>query len=341
MRVKKRFVVYADILGTMERYKNPELVVRGRELLEQALAQIVVPKLSKNDMYIYIFSDTAIITCTHMDKLLDCISRLFAHFIDLMEDKDDEILRLWLRAGISHGIVLTVDHLQNSDRVRTLPFLDPSLPKAYKLESIRKGSRIFIDPAISDKEFEKHKGRLIRWRQITGHGGPVENAGECLWPAIAYGENQLIEATYTLYQRWLIPLEKRTWSRDDYINSVLYHVDETLKLFIRSVCLSSPRQKKNSLLKSFLPSSSAKQTNIRFKWGFWFQVLKGLAEDLDSSTTESEEFIRVFKTVEEVIRLGGFLRHFTKELDCIDYARFRDILFGLGLVSQRYNDEQR
>ncbi len=70
MEYKHRFVAYADFLGTTRRYSTPKLVVRGRELLEQALVQCVVPKLSADDMNLYVFSDTAIVTCPRLISLV-------------------------------------------------------------------------------------------------------------------------------------------------------------------------------------------------------------------------------------------------------------------------------
>jgi hypothetical protein len=79
----KRFLVYADFLGTELRYSAPELVVRGRELLEQALNRCVVPLVNEHDMHLNVFSDTAILTCRCLTPLLDALADLFGHFMGL------------------------------------------------------------------------------------------------------------------------------------------------------------------------------------------------------------------------------------------------------------------
>ena len=165
MRDKHRFAIFADFLGTKKRYAKPELVVRGRELLEQALNQCVAPKLSDDDMHLYVFSDTAILTCPRLNPLLEPIARVFSRFIEMQTDiRDDPSPILWLRAAISYGKALYVDHLENTTRIRTIPFLDTSLPKAYDLETVRKGSRIFVDPIVGDETFRAHKNWFIRWK---------------------------------------------------------------------------------------------------------------------------------------------------------------------------------
>src|ERR1035441_8813749 len=115
---KERFLVYADFLGTEERYKTPELVVRGRELFEQALNRCVVPMVNTHDMHLNVFSDTAILTCPKLDPLLSTLAALFGHFLGLQDEITDARMVLWLRAGISYGKALSVDHLKTSDHVR-------------------------------------------------------------------------------------------------------------------------------------------------------------------------------------------------------------------------------
>src|SRR5581483_8261890 len=274
MRPPRRFVVYADFLGTTQRYKDPSLIRRGRELLEQALAQCVVPHLSANDMNLYVFSDTAIITSPQLDPLLAPISRLFSHFIELLGEGEDMSLELWMRAAISVGSVIHVDHLKNSERIRTIPFLDTSLPTVYKLEGLRKGSRVFIDPAIRDHAFEERKNTFFRWQQITGHGEFIANVTEFLWPAIAYSdEGRLARITQKLHHWWSESLNAKEWPKPEYFERML-HLDETVKLFIRASSLFCFGNCKTNLLFSFLPKHKGRRRNLTYQWGLWFQAMR-------------------------------------------------------------------
>lgn len=331
MRHRNRFIVYADFLGTKQRYAKPTLVVRGRELLEQALVQCVIPQMDGEDMYLYVHSDTAIVTCPSLGPLLGPISALFSHFVELQSDRRNEQMTLWLRAAISYGRVLSVDHLQNYERVRTIPFLDTSLPTAYKLESIRKGSRVFVDPQIPDDAFHECQDLFFKWQQITGHGLHVPNVREYLWPARSQSDSdRLAKMTLKVNGWWSEALSSREWSRDAYYESVI-HLDETLKLFIRTAAMFCSEDHKTELLFSLLPKSRARQKNIRYKWGVWFQVLRGIVEHCEMSVATAQEVKAAFAVVRTILSDGGYLEHFTSELEFPDYTPFRKGLSRLGL----------
>jgi hypothetical protein len=331
MKPKHRFVVYADFLGTTQRYLTPKLVVRGRELLEQALVQCVVPELSEHDMNLYVFSDTAIVTCPRLIPLLNPISRLFSHFIELMGDRSDASLTLWLRAAISSGAVTHVDHIVNSERIRTIPFLDTSLPTAYKLEAIRKGSRIFIDPSIPDEEFREHKNLFFRWRQITGRGLHRANVTEFLWPAIMYdNEERLAQMTLKVHGWWSEAMGRKEWSGDVYFDR-LHHLDETVKLFIRTSSMFCAGDCRRAVLFSLLPKTVAHHKNARYEWGVWFQAMKGLVEGCEADSLNANEVVAAFGILKEVLIKSVYLEHFMNELNFPDYAEFRSTLCRLGL----------
>lgn len=330
-RKKKRFVVYADFLGTKQRYSQPGLVVRGRELLEQALARWVIPELNTEDMNLYVYSDTAIVTCPRLKPLLKPISNLCGHFLELQETRFDDKTSLWLRGAISHGTELYVDHLTNYERVRTIPFLDTSLPSAYELESVRKGSRMFGDPAIPDEAFGDCQDLFFKWQQITGHGIYVPNVREYLWPTLAYAtEEHLKRATFKLHTWWSQELSKREWLRDEYYKSLI-HLDETLKLFIRTVTVRCTEVGRMEFLLGLLPKCVGPNRNIRYEWGMWFQILRGLVESGDPSLSSIQDIERAYATVMANLEKGGHLQHFMTELGFPDYAGFRCGLERLGL----------
>jgi hypothetical protein len=331
--VKKRFAIYADFLGTKERYARPKLVVRGRELLEQALARCVLPRLGADDMHLYVFSDTAIITCPTLHPLLQPTADLFWHFLKLRTDVDDP-MTLWLRAGVSHGSVLSVDHLHNTDRVRTIPFLDSSLPSAYRLESVRKGSRVFVDPSLPPDAVRTLEPYFVRWKNITGNGVHVPNVGEFLWPGMSGdGHDRLLETTSSLHRRWSDALAKKEWPRDEYYKRLI-HLDETLKLFVRTASVFTAEAERKKLLVGLLPRSRTRQNNLRYKWGLWFQALRGIVEHCETEGVDRDEFVEDFQTVRDVLGRGQYLEHFLSELKLPDYEAFRAGLERLGLLPE-------
>ncbi len=287
--------------------------------------------MSAEDMHLYVFSDTAILTCPQLSPLLEPISDLFTHWVDLQGDSGITPLSLWLRAGISYGEVLYVDHLQNSARVRTIPFLDTSLPKAYRLESIRRGSRVFVDPAIPDDAFVDSKDLFFRWKYITGHGRPEHNVTEYLWPAKSQRDSdRLARMTLKLHGWWSKELNKKEWSRDEYYESLI-HLDETVKLLIRTSSTFCADDRKRELLFSLLPKTKSLHKNVRYKWGMWFQVLKGLVESEAGWSSDTHDVETAFDTVKWIVSKGGFVSHFIGELKYPDYSGFRKALDRLGL----------
>ena len=329
------FIVYADYLGTKHRYATPDLVVRGRELLEQALERIVVPKLKTDDMYLYVFSDTAIMTCPRLEPLLEPLANLFSYFVDLRGDGQSDEMTLWLRAAISHGTNLKVEHLQTSDRIRTIPLIDTSLPTAYELESIRKGSRVFVDPSILDESFLSVENFFLKWKQITGRGHYVSSIREFLWPALHYKESgRLKQVTLKLNNWWSKELNKQKWSKDDYYKGIMIHLDETLKLFIRTCSVFCCEEDIRLALFSLLPANDvqAVRVNIQYEWGVWFQALRGIVENCDLNYSTAEQFESAFINVKTILTNNRYYEHFIGELDYPDYALFKSRLCSMSLI---------
>ena len=332
----RRFMVYADFLGTEQRYAKPQLIVAGRALLEQALARCVGPRLHDDDMHLYVYSDTAIITCPKLGPLLRPIAELFGFFLELQNKTGDDDLRIWLRAAISHGSVLEVAHLQQSERVRTIPLLDTSLPVAYHLESVRKGSRVFVDPKMKDTAFSGYEKYFFKWKQITGLGHPVAGVREFLWPAMRYGSENLAKKTLEFHGGWSRELRRRRpWAKDDYNYGGMLHFDETLKLFIRTCALFCSDSQNRRVMLSILPKSrQERHANIEYEWGVWFQALRGVLVGckLDSSTRRDlgVAFVRARCVMQSERYFGNFIG----ELDQPDYTGFKRGLVALGLIQE-------
>jgi hypothetical protein len=136
--------------------------------------------------------------------------------------------------------------------------------------------------------------------------------------------------TLKLHRWWSKALSKQEWSRDEYYERLI-HLDETVKLFVRTSFVFCSDVDKRCLLESLLPTTTSHQRNIRFQWGMWFQALKGLAEYYDAGLSDSQNVVTKFRVVEEILRNGGFLQHFLSELDFPDYEGFARTLSLLGL----------
>lgn len=238
---------------------------------------------------------------------------------------------LWLRAGISYGTALSVDHLQTSVRVRTSPIIDTSLPTAYHLESIRPGSRVYVDSAIPDDAFVDFGKLFFKWKNITGHGFPVPNVREYLWPAKRYKIDSQARMTQRLNQWWADELKKQEWRKEEYYGNKMIHLDETLKLFVRTCSIFCSESQKREILFSLLPNSEESYGNIRFKWGVWFQALRGIAECCEMTPPTNREFISAFGRVKAILKKNQFFEHFLGELAYPDYAPFKNKLCEMGL----------
>jgi len=336
MTNNNRFIVYADFLGTKHRYSTPTLVVRGRELLEQALDRCVVPHLNTDDMHLYVYSDTVVVTCPRLCPLLKPVADLFGHFVELHDVSGNDDMTLWLRAAISHGTGLRVEHLQTSERIRTIPLIDTSLPTAYQLESIRKGSRVFVDPNIPDAAFAGCEKLFVKWQSITGHGNYAANVREYLWPAKHYEgddvDNRLGRKMLKLNEWWGEELHMKEWSPEEYKKSRIHHIDETLKLFVRTCSIFCSDDGKKAVLFALLPTIKEHHDDIHFKWGLWFQALRGIVEGCEMNQSTTREVKAVFEIVKSVLSNNNYFRHFVSELKLPDYAPFRTKLCEMGLL---------
>jgi hypothetical protein len=326
-----RFVFFADFLGTKNRYSSPHLVLRSRQLLEQSIDLYFVPYLEKFDMYLYEFSDTLIVTCNNLEFLLEPISKLFNRFLDFQEDNINSQINLWLRAAISYGEIMESSRFHNDKRIRTIPFLDTSLPYVYELESIRPGGRIFLDPKISVSNFGNYQKYFIKWQQITGRGKHIADVGEFLWPASIQSDNdRLAKKTMELNIRWINCLREKHWTKVEY-NDSLIHLDETLKLFIRTCSVFCNKNQKNDVLFTPLPKDEDSVVDFQYEWGSWFQALKGIIENNDISDSGNLKIISSFKIIKNILKKNFYFQNFLGELDYPDYNLFKQKFYQIGL----------
>lgn len=281
-----RYLLFADILGTDALYTSKprpksELIEQKRTSLGHAVRTAVFPYFDSQfhaRIHISVFSDTVLVASENLQVLLSSASRLFHVFScrSFSAKLDDELCLL--RGGIAYGQVLTSRSITSEKNVDVAQIFDTSLSLAYRLEGIRKGSRIFL----CHKTFQAAKRRsdvpCHKWQAITGIGPPVSPAFEYLWPtALFQARGEFTAYLLKLSELWYrLFTARRSWAVPDYDRS-LYQLDETMKVCIRSTAYTPRRCLRDiwSCLLALLPTQNRKlaMLDIRFTWGTWFQVL--------------------------------------------------------------------
>ena len=125
-------------------------------------------------------------------------------------------------------------------------------------------------------------------------------------------------------------MSRREWNKDEYYDRLI-HLDETVKLFIRTSSAFCPEEEKKDLLRLLLPKTKSRHRNHQFEWGMWFQALKGLAENCEANPSDTRDFEVAFKNVEAILSRGKYLSHFLQEMKEPDYEPFLGVLSRLGL----------
>jgi hypothetical protein len=322
----KRCLFFADFLGTTETYSDIERVKRRRELLELSVEAYFVPHLEKEDLYVYIVSDSLFVTCPTVRPLLLPVAKLFKHFLGMKPSKPTEPLKLhMLRGAISYGEEAKTAVIKNSARVTAIPMLDDSLPRATALEKIRNGSRVFLDENVLPALTQDHENCLLRWKNITGKGDPKANVTELLWPCVAYeGQRELLDRAEQLRTEWLTLFRTKEWDADEYGKGLMIQLDETLKLFIRSLARSDGEEGTKEYLMSILPQTVEEKIDVKFEWGMWFQALKALSEWKKGADSIDFQVKKRLALVKEILSQESFWEHFLTELEKPDYAAFKE-----------------
>jgi hypothetical protein len=322
-----RYLVYADLLGTKNAYDTPKDVVRLRQLLEQTIDAYFVPVLEEHDICIYVFNDTLIATCPSLEPLLNPTAQLFNHFLNLTLNRENKPIQFMLmRGAISFGEPATSTVLKSTERVTVIPILDESLPKAYKLEGLRKGSRVFIDPELPELKSAATLGNnnIIKWISITGHGQPKRDVGEFLWPL--HIPNHNIEKTCTtmfkIRKMWLNLLGTKEWEIEEYDKSI-YHLDETLKLYIRALSNIPSTEYIQNALCSLLPNECKDYIDVKFEWGVWFQAIKGIIESEETHKIRYN-LLNKIEIIKNIMQEDNYWDSFLTELEKPDYLLFKN-----------------
>lgn len=275
-----RFLAFVDYLGTRELYSRPvvnaALIEERRYELEHAVQIKLQSLLAQKKIEIGIFSDTVLIAGADFgDVLAGAISLLGLVLQKTIDRADPNDIRL-LRGGISGGVELRSGYLPSTPGVHVIPFYDGSLAFAYELESVRRGSRLFMSRELAEHSGSYQKYRFD-WQSMPGFGKPAEGIHEILWPAVVHGGDLsgLSQLLYDCFEFWRNALTTEPSIGPDEYRSTLYHLDETLKCIARSFMCFGDAPNVGMPLLRLLPTSDDRMEdcNIRFVWGIWFQVI--------------------------------------------------------------------
>ena len=201
---------------------------------------------------------------------------------------------------------------------------------AYEQENVRRGSRLFLSKHITPAHIGAEISRFVfEWTSMTGAGRPTGTSSEFLWPAYIYKADpfkllEVINAAFTVWRQH--PHAASGAISPDFYRETLYHFDETIKICVRSVVAFRGEEIIRHLapgIASLLPHESdpMDDTEIRYLWGIWFQVIYvllvcGVADDFQGLINH---------TLSELKRRKYF-DSFVAEADYDDYRIMRTLV---------------
>ncbi|MGI0034596.1 MAG: hypothetical protein ACRD98_01830 [Nitrososphaera sp.] len=297
-----RYLLFADILGTKASYSNSlTLTWQKRALLDKILDGVVIPRLDSLDARLYVASDSVILAVPEFPSLLQLAAQLFAHCLKHSLRMSDFPQYILLRGGISYGTAMEAKGLRASPRVQVLNILDDSMPKAYYLESLRQGSRLFLDHEIPYRNNEVAR-LIVPWEAIPGVGNPALSfTREYHWPGAA-AECPIATILPALHASWLRFLNKADPLEIRGYDEALLHLDETVKLLIRCCPLVANRNSYVETLLRLLPNNQSEVTAIEFEWGVWFQAIRALLQIVPADTSkQSKKIHRCIQQMKQIL----------------------------------------
>jgi hypothetical protein len=325
---RQRYLAFVDYLGTSELYREAERyadrIEDRRHELEHAIQIRLQEAIARGRIEVGVFSDTVMIAGEGASDVLAAAASLFEFVFtkDLRRNDPDDI-RL-LRGGLSRGAELRTSYLRAAPGVSVIPFFDGSLAFAFSLEQLRRGSRLFMPKELQLQELPDVAAFVFPWKNFSGVGAPAADLSEFLWPAYQWREEpeklaRAIEASFALWRR----AHQAKPIHPDLYRTTLYHFDETIKCLIRSTVAfanSSTASHLSDLLARLLPSADdpMDEANIRFVWGFWFQIAYVL---MRLGTLDRHD--REVRFLLAELRRRGYLDKFIAELDYEDYLPLR------------------
>jgi hypothetical protein len=341
---QSEYLLFADVLGTGALYKanKSDLLERRKTALGHCIRTAVYPffdPASGCKIRINQFSDTALVVSTSIRALMEATAQLFYVFSLRTRDATaiDELFLL--RGGIARGEILTSSSLSSGEHVEVAQIFDTSLSLAHELQGIRRGSRVFLGPETYDMAIADSIHVCHKWQAIPGIGPPVSPAFEFLWPVRLFEPTErfgkYLEMLCSVWYRLFTT--QAEWKIPEY-DSTLYHLDETIKLCIRSAAFAPRGQARQTWdrLITYLPTENPalSSLDIRFTWGTWFQILwtllllKQQFTFLPSKASLRDLIGRNMRLAEARGKMATILT----ELENPDYSWFREQLVDLKLL---------
>ncbi len=283
----KRYLAFVDYLGTRQLYRDPnanaDLIEDRRYELEHGIHFWLQRAVAEKKLEVGVFSDTVLIAGSDIQQVLTSSAVLLNFVLQKTINRSDSADIRLLRGGISKGIELRSAYLRPAPGIHVIPFFDSSLAFAFELEEVRRGSRLYIDRDITDADLGKLRNYTFAWTQMTGFGTPAIDIREFLWPAYIYAAKTgelcaILDACMSLWRR---VLSSAPLGRDRY-RDTLYHLDETIKVIIRSFVVIPEGPSVNDAIERLLshlprPEDRMDDVDIGYVWGIWFQIAYLLA----------------------------------------------------------------
>ena len=328
---RDRYLAFIDYLGTETLYRDAarhadELVDRRSEL-EHGVQILLQPLIAERKIEIGIFSDTVLIAGHSLPDVIHSSSLLLRYVFKKGLDRESREGTRLLRGGFAKGIELRTSYLRPGPHVHLIPFFDGSLAFTYRLEGVRRGSRLFFPAAVTAQELCDAARFVFPWKYLSGMGDPVIGIHEFMWPAYLYQDDpmglaELVRRSFVLWRRFVA---EGNMTREEY-RKTLYHFDETVKCLLRSfISLVGTKDVQEAIavcVEAVLPRRGdlMGDCDIRYLWGFWFQML--FVVSVANLANQYAEAIAVTK--KELIR-RAYYDKFMAEAEYPDYAPVRDI----------------
>ena len=121
--MENQYLLWLDILGTKDLYKNREAVIQKREELEKLAKKHFEPILNPEDLHLYVFSDTVAVTAHKLPPLLKGARGMMHDAIKGSLKASSPQAAFLLRGAIAKGWAYKGQILSNSDRVQVIPFI--------------------------------------------------------------------------------------------------------------------------------------------------------------------------------------------------------------------------
>src|SRR5579859_5827918 len=186
----ERYLAFVDYLGTEALYRNPihnaDSLVDRRNELEHAIQILLQPFIAASQIEVGLFSDTVLIADRSLPRVIHCSSLLMRFVLKKTVDRSNLTDCRLLRGGLAKGVELRTSYLRPGPRVHVIPFFDGSLAFSYKLEGVRRGSRLFLTETVSASELGDLTKFVFRWQYLSGVGNPAIGIHEFMWPGYLY-----------------------------------------------------------------------------------------------------------------------------------------------------------